>query len=531
MIRCFFLSFLFLIASCQHAPLPSRQVPRLSLSSDPTTLDPRKARDLDSINLIRMLFEGLTRMGKAGETELALADRVDISEDGLRYTFHLRKSQWSNGDSLTASDFAASWKAILHPNFATDIAYQLYPIKNARRAKLGEIAIDAVGVSAQDDQTLIVDLESPLPYFLDLVSTPPFLPVHAKIAEQNPNWPLDPVSFAANGPFLLKSWKHSDRICLEKNPHFWEKKRVRLDGVDFFVASPDTALRMYEEDALDWTGSPLSLIPPDAVAALRQESRLQISPFLATYFYRVNTAPRIGGRKNPLSDPNMRRALSFALDREAIVSHILQGGQAAARSLVPPSMGLKTDGYFFDQKEEARLSLAKCEPLEEPLVISYLNNERNAAVAQAVQKQWETTLKIRTQLEAVEPKVFYARISNKEFQVAGGSWSADFNDPVNFLEVFKYKDGSTNNTAWEKSDYIDLLNRSGLCKEKSERKELLRQAEAILMEEMPIIPVYHVALNYLKRPQLEGAVLSPMGQLDLRWAYFEPAQETENKAR
>jgi oligopeptide transport system substrate-binding protein len=516
--------FLFLFSSCAKSERTEGQTAKLSVTTDPKMLDPRRARDLDSITLLHMLFEGLTRTSKDGKTELALAENVEISEDGLRYLFHLRKSLWSNGLPLTADDFSTSWKAILDPKFCSDIAYQLYPIKNARLAKLGEIELETVGVQALDDHTLAVELEQPLPYFLELLSMPSFFPVPINIVSQNVDWNLSPEKFVSNGPFSLQNWKHSDQLTLMKNDHYWEADSVKLSSIDFLVAPPDTALQMYEEGKLDWTGSPLSIIPTDAVRNLKKSNRLEISPFLATYFFRVNISSLIDGKANPLACPNIRRSLAFALDRNGIVNHILQGGQKAARSLVPPEMGLSVDGYFVEKQAELDVSL------DEPITISYSNtDERNAAVAQAVQTQWEKALGIKVQLEAVEPKVFYQRVSKKEYQIAAGSWTADFNDPVNFLEVFKYKNESTNNTGWENLEYIDLLNRSSVCKSKEERNQLLRKAEEILMEEMPIIPVFHYALNYIRNPQFSGVALSPMGQLDLRWAYFEPSMERGEK--
>ena len=519
----------FFALACQSRPAQNKTSVHLSLTADPTSLDPRRARDLDSVNVLRMLFEGLTRMGKDGKTELGLAEQVEISDDALHYTFHLRKARWSNGDGGSAFDFEKAWKTILDPEFATDIAHQLYPIKNARLAKLGQVERDMIGVKAENEETLVVELEIPCPYFLKLLSMSCFLPVHARTAEEFPNWFLELDHFVSNGPFILNSWEHSNRLSLTKNDQFWEKHSVHLDAIDIFVVSADTALRMYEEGSLDWAGSPLSLIPPDAIAKLKREERLQSSPFLATSFYRMNTTDVLGGQKNSLSNSDVRRALSLALDRQAIVTHILQGKEVCARSLTPPSMELKTDGYFSEDLEEAKRILTAYGPIE-PITISYSNNERNAAIAQAIQNTWQSKLGITIILEAVEPKVYFQRISNKQYQIAAGSWSADFDDPINFLELFKYRDCGTNNTNWENEEYIDLLNRSGLCNSKEERIALLREAECILMREMPIIPIYHFSLNYLKTKELEDAILSPMGQLDFRFAYFH-SQEQEKMVR
>ncbi len=528
----FFVLFLVLLMGCQKHPSPTQlQTLRINIGSDPQTLDPRKARDLTAVTLMHMLFEGLTRVSKEGSLEMALAREVEISENGTQYLFHLRKSFWSNGDPVTAFDFAESWKTILDPQFPSDLAYQLYSIKNARKAKLGEMDLEQVGIQTPDPNTLIVELEQPIPYFLELLAMTSFLPIPHKMDMANPNWANLPETYVCNGPFLLESWKHSDQIRVVKNPRYWQTKNVSLNGIDLLMMPGDTEMRMFEEGKLDWAGSPLSTIPVDAVRSLRASQKLHINPFSATYFYRVNTAEKFKEKKNPLSNALFRKALAFCLNRKGITEHILQGGQIPAKSLVPPEMGLSDKGYFHDDNRQRAHALLIDALLEldltietlEPIKISYSSSERNAAISQAIQKQWEEGLGIRVELEAVEPKTYFQRISQKEFQLAAGSWTADFNDPINFLEVFKYKDASTNNTQWESAKYIDLLNRSALCRDSEERKGLLREAELILMEQMPIIPVFHFALNYLERDGLEDVALSPLGQIDFRWAHFNPS--------
>lgn len=496
--RILLIVLLFLV-SCQKSEIfREDQTLRINIGVDPQTLDPRKARDLTSITLVHMLFEGLTRASLSGETELAIAEKIET--DGLQYRFTLRKSFWSNGDPLTSFDFAESWRNILDPEFPTDNAYQLYGIKNAKKAKLGELSLSEVGISTPDAQTLIVELEYPIPYFLELISMPPFFPTHQD---------------AFNGPFKLVQWKHADLIETEKNPNYWQSSDVKLSKIELFMMGNDTEMQMCQEGKLHWAGSPLSTIHADAIQSLKAEGKLSVSPFLATCFFRVNTAKTAQGKKNPLNSPSLRRALASALDRKAITEHILQGGHLPAYALTPPAMGLESHRYF----EETSTKLS--ESLEEPICISYASSERNAAIAQAVQKQWEKHLGIKVELEAVEPKTYFQRISNKEYQLAIGSWTADFNDPINFLEVFKYNSATTNNTNWENREYIDLLERSAFCLDENERKEVLRKAETILMEEMPIIPIFHFALNHLHADGLEEVALSPLGKIDFRWAHFK----------
>lgn len=525
--RIFFI-FLVLLAGCKNSSsLSNGQCIRINIGADPQTLDPRKARDLTSITLMNMFFEGLMRNSKKGELEPALAESVEVSSDGLQYRFHLRKSFWSNGDPVTSFDFAESWRSVLDPQFPSDIAYQLYGIKNAKKAKQGEISLSEVGILTPDAQTLIVDLENPIPYFLQLVSMSSFFPVSHKIASGNSNWSCDPATYVCNGPFLLKKWKHSDVIEAVKNQKYWQEEQVHLAKIDLFMMSPDTEIQMFEEKNLDWAGSPLSTIPVDAIQHLKEKEGLFISPFFGTYFFRVNTSETIQGKKNALSCPSFRRALALSLNREAITKNVLQGGKIPARGLVPPEMNLSEKGYFQDDVSQARslltdallkldLTLDKLEPTR----LSFASSERNALIAQAVQKQWEDALGIRIELEAVEPKTYFKMNANKEFQLAAGSWTADFNDPINFLEVFKFKEASTNNTNWENSKYTDLLNQSAFCRNAEERSGLLREAEEVLMEQMPIIPIFQYTLNYLQNPDLEDVVLSPLGKIDFRWAHI-----------
>ncbi len=533
MIR-FFCLFLLCLSGCQKTPpVLQQQSLRVNIGSDPQTLDPRKARDLTAITLIRMFFEGLTRHGKSGALEMALAKDVEISKDGTEYTFHLRKSFWSNGVELTSFDFAESWKMILSPQFPTDIAYQLYVIKNARKAKLGEVDIQQVGIQTPDAHTLVVVLEQPIPYFLQLVSMTSFFPIPHETIKENPNWALQPEGYVCNGPFIPKSWKHCDQMRVVKNVQYWQSQDVGLRELDLFMMSSDTELRMFEEGKLDWAGSPLSTIPADAVCELKRSEKFHASPFSATYFFRVNTAEKVKDKINVLSNAQFRKALSYCLNRKEITEHILQGGQTPAKGLTPPTMGLSDEGYFSDANPMLARSLLENALLEldlkkenlEPIKLSYKSDERNAAIAQAIQKQWETALQLRVELDAIEPKTFFQRISQKEFQLAAGSWTADFDDPINFLEVFKYKDASTNNTNWESAKYVELLNSSALCRNLEERKKLLCEAEQILMEQMPIIPVFHYALNYLQCEGLEEVALSPLGQIDFRWAHLEDCKE------
>ncbi len=502
------------LAGCHKTVETEPKNLRINIGSDPETLDVRKARRLQSLTLCRMLFEGLTRISKEGRVELAIADRVEISEDGLQYRFFLKPTCWSNGDKLLASDFVEAWKTILDPQYPTDISYQLYCIKNAKKVKSRQLPADTLGVSSLSENLLLVELEQPTPYFLELCATVPFFPIPNAIVHQNSDWVHHPESFVGNGPFVLKEWKHADFIKVIKNNKYWDASAVKLDLIELVMVSPDTEIRLFEENQLHWAGSPLSLIPSDAVDLLKTQGQLRISPFSGTYFLQVNV------NDPALQSPAVRNALARAIDRESIAIHLLQGGQIAARRLVPKEMGLSNADYFSDECGKAKALLVD-EPKIQPVTISFCISDRNLAIAQAIQQQWKVNLGLQVILNPLEDKVFFEKLKKKEFQIAVGSWIADFNDPINFLEVFKFKDASTNNTGWESGKYIDLLERSAVCRDLEERKNLMRRAEEVLMAEMPVIPIFQYAINYLQNAHVKDVALSSIGLIDFRWAQIE----------
>lgn len=523
-IRLGLILFLSFFGGCsQHSPTKTSCF-RMNLWIDPATLDPRKARDINAITTCRMLFEGLTRVGKDGKPELAVAKSVEVSNDGLEYVFHLRDTSWSDGSPVTAHHFAESWKTALRPDFPTDVAYQLYVIQNAQDIKQGLKKAEELAVSTPDPLTLIVRLEKPTPYFLEACSMPVFFPVSGITSE---DWGTKIETLIFNGPFILKTWDHNSEIRLQKNPTYWEKDQVHLQEVSLVMVASDTEIQMFEEGELDFAGGLLSRIPMDAVEHLQETGQLKKNPVSGTRFVRINTSEKIGNTPNILSTIAFRKALSYAIDRAAITQHVLHGTKPPAHSLVPPEMELHYPS--FDQpKEMAPLFLQDAlETMGQtvsslpPLVLSFIDMELNRALAQVIQQQWEEALGIRVELQALELKVFYQKLREKEFQVVLGSWIADFNDPINFLEVFKFKNGGSNNTNWENEKYIALLNQSAICRDQAERRSILGEAEKILMAEMPIIPLYHEAMSFLQREEVREVAISPIGHVDLRWTRRE----------
>ncbi|MFC2049227.1 peptide ABC transporter substrate-binding protein [Chlamydiota bacterium] len=529
------ISLILLLAACascgKQAPkTSSEQVLRLNLSDDPVALDPRVVRSLKDLTVVKQLFEGLMRLDAQGIPQLALAQSVDISEDLLTYTFHLREAQWSNGDPVTAQDLRYAWMTALDPSFACDYSYMLYPIKNAQKVRQGLCTPEELGVSVVDDKTLVVELQIPTPYFLELTAFPTLFPVHHKIAVTYPLW-SSPASdhFVCNGPFCLGGWATQAEISLTKNPTYWDQQSVSLDRITFSVISDNnTECQLFETNELDWLGQPISnSIAPELLGKMKLEGKLASYDIAGTLWFKFNTA------KDPFDNLNIRKAFSYAVNRADIITHILQGNQTAATGPLPPCMAVNTAPYFTDGDTTTAQSLFEKGLAEKGLtretfptvVLTYAPNERTNKIVQLVQQQWYKALGVKIELQALERQVYERNAKRGLYQVGVGQWIADFNDPLAFLEIFKFKIDpevatGMNDTGWQDATYISLLDASLSERDPQARQALLRQAETILMEAMPIAPLYHYAFDYVKKPYVQDVVLSPLGIADFKTTHL-----------
>jgi oligopeptide transport system substrate-binding protein len=513
MIRFFLVFFLTSLTGCFLSPKEKKetqkQVLRINIGDEPQILDPRRARSLNDIALLRHLFEGLTRKNPQNKIELALAKDVQISDDGRSYRFTLIKSYWSNEDLLTAYDFAYAWHKVLDPKFPSDMAHQMYLIKNAQAVKEGKLPSSELGVRVLSDTELEVELEHPAPYFLELLSFPLFFPVHRQLDTQNPNWCWQDTTYISNGPFILAKWDHRSLVRLHKNPLYWDSSSVFLSEVLAYMLSEEAELRLFEKGDIDWAGSPLSTLPIDSLNHLKGADYFMDKEFLGTYLVRIQT------QKPPFNNVLVRRGFALAINRNEITSHITQGNQVAATGLVPIGLGLQDNPYFLDADLEKAKSLLQQDFPKVRLL--YRADEKNHVLAQALQQQWAKALGVEVELEAVESKIYFDRISKGDYQLATGSWIADFEDPINFLEIFKYKTGGSNNTGWEDAHYIQLLNSANKTADNKQRRVLLKQAEQILIDHMPIIPIFYYRMLYLNR-NIDQVALSSTGGIDFKWA-------------
>lgn len=499
---------------------------RFSVGTEPETLDPRKSTGIPESTVQAQVFEGLTTFGADNKPFPAMAERWEISPDGLRYKFFLRPGvKWSNGDPVTAYDFEYAWKTTLSPELGAKYSYQLFYLKNGEAYNKGLTTADQVGVKALDDRTLEVVLEKPTAYFLSLTSFHTLYPVPRRIVEANPKWAAEPKTLIGNGPFKITNWVHNSRIELVKNEHYWDNAKVKMPKLDFILTeSSSTEIAMFENNQIDMGEN----APPAEYPRLKKEGRLQISPYLGTYFFSFNV------EKAPLDNPKIRQALSLAINRQAIISNVVKGEQQVALAWVPPGLADSSPGsdfrsvggdFFADANiEKAKNLLAEAGYPEgnglPTIELIYNTHDVHKAIAEAVQEMWRKNLGINVRLANQEWKVFINTRSKGAYQIARHGWIGDYADPMTFLDMFET--GSGNNDSQYKNPRYDTLIRLAKSTGNQEiRMKAMHEAERLLMDDAVIIPLYFYTRVTLVKPNVKGYQRSVLGHIYFKEAYLE----------
>jgi oligopeptide transport system substrate-binding protein len=500
--------------------------------TEPQSLDPHIATGVPEHHIISSLMEGLVyKDGETLEPRPGVAKSWDISADGRVYTFYLRQdARWSNGDLHNAHDYVWSWWRALQPALGNLYAYMYFPIANAKAYYDGEINdFSQVGVKALDDYVLQVTLTEPIPYFLQLLDHYSTYPVHRATVEKfgtadqrGTRWTFE-GNIVGNGAFQLKEWKINRRITVERNPHYWNAENVRLNQVVFYpTENVTTEERMFRAGQLHYSG-----IPSDKIQAYSQsdDPSLRIQPYLGVYFYRLNVD------KPQLSDKRVRRALGMTINRDQLVSQITKGGQIPAYAITPPgTMGYYPESDLAFDPEGAKKLLAEAGypngegfPTTE---ILYNTSEGHRKIAVALQQMWKKHLNIDVILLNQEWKVYLDTVSNHHYEIARAGWIGDYVDPNNFLDMFLCN-GGNNRTHWCNPKYDQIiLQQVPKAQTHQQRLELFQQAENILLDEMPVIPIYIYTSNNLVHPTVKNFGRNILNQANYREMYLEP-QKTE----
>jgi oligopeptide transport system substrate-binding protein len=478
--------------------------------AEPMSLDPHLVTGVPENKIISALIEGLIAYHPTDddEPEPGVAEAWEHNEDYSVWRFRLRdNARWTNGDPVTAGDFVYSWQRMLSPALGSQYAEMLYVIRNAEAFHQGRIRdFGQVGVKALDDRTLEVTLAGSTPHFLPMLKHYSFYPVnpraveqHGGMTERQNRWSTV-ENYVGNGPFRLAQWTTNQIIRVEKNPQYWDADRVRLNEIHFFpienVNSEETAFRA---GRLHVTNT----VSPDRIPTYRQSmaDQLRIDPYLGTYFLRLNV------NRAPFNDPRVREALNLAVDRQLIVDRVAQGGQRPASGFVPAGLDEyePMDRVRFNP-ERARQLLAEAGfpggrgfPRKEILINT---SEAHRKIAEAVQAMWREHLGIDVGIYNQEWKVYLDSQSNLDYDIARAGWIGDYPHPMTFLEIFTTGNGN-NDTGWSNPRY-DALIRQAQAGSPEDRLRLLREAETILMTELPVVPLYWYTRTYLLDPRVQG---------------------------
>lgn len=495
--------------------------------AEPGTLDPHKAQGVPAANILRDLYEGLVSERPDGTLEPGGAESWEISDDRTVYTFHLREDAvWSNGEPVTAEDYAYGLRRTVDPATGSVYASILAPIENAQAIIAGDKPPDALGVEAVDDYTLRIRLKAPTPYLLGLLTHSTTYPVYRPAVEEHGDQFTRPGNAVTNGAYTIEEWVVASRIVLEANPDYWDAGNVGVQRVEYYPIE-DTAseLKRYQAGGLDWTGS----VPIPELDKIRRQlpDQLHTHPSLSNYYYGLNVT------RPPFKDaPKLRRALSLAIDREIIVEKITRGDEIPAYGWVPPAVsdyqGPKL-GYA-DWPREKRLEEARRlyreagysedEPLE--VEIRYNTLEAHKKIASTIANMWKQALGADVTLINEEWKVFLQNVSERQVtEVYRAGWVGDYDDPYTFLELLHSEFG-INGAGYDNPRYDELLEKASRTPGGEERRQLLREAEAILLADHPVIPIFFGTSKALIKPYVKGYVGNPMGHYYSKDIRIEP---------
>ena len=502
----------------------SDNILRLNNENEPTSLDSTKAFDNVSYNILNNLMEGLTRLGDTHEPEEATAESWEVSDDGLTYTFTIREdANWSNGEPVTANDFEFAWKRLADPETAADAAFLTDLIEGASAYNSGEGSADDMAVSAVDDKTLEVTLNSPQAYFLSIISNPAFFPVHQATVEEDDSWAAEADTFVGNGPFALTGWNHNSNLTMDKNEEYWDVDSVQLDGVVWeMVSDRNTEYQMFETGDLH-----TSSIPTELAEQLIADGDVHFEDQSGTYFYRFNV------EMEPFQNEKIRKAFSMAVDQQEIVDYVTKRNENAAHGFVANGFPEPSGEDFRDvggdllsfDPEEANSLLE--EGMEEEgyselpdITLSYNTSDEHKLIAEVLQDMFKTNLDVDVTLANTEWNVFLEAQQNLEMQFSRSSFIADFADPINYLESF-VTGSSMNRTGWSNDEYDDLIAAAKSEADEQTRFEMMHQAEEILMKEAPIFPIYFYNQPLLQADEVSGIIRHPVGYIELKWASIQ----------
>ena len=500
----------------------------VQIGPDPETVDPALNSASDGGNMILHAFECLLTVGQDGNLQPGQAETWETSEDGLTWTFHLRDGlKWSDGSALTANDFVYSWKRVCDPTVAAPYAETvLGMVKGYDEAIAGNT--DALAVTATDDKTLVVELNAPCSFFGSLAAFATLSPVQQATIEKNGDaWATAPETYVSNGPFNMTEWVPGSHIIFTKNANYWNADAIKLGSIKFvLMEDSNAAYSAYQ------TGEVLLIkdVPTEEIPSLKDNSEFHVEPIIGTYYLSLNT------EREPFNNPDVRKALSLAIDREYVAGTLMQGTYSPASNFMGPGW-IDTDGkefmananggevYIDTSNHAANLEQAKQLLADAGYAngegfpaITYTTNDSgyHKVVAEYLQQAY-AELGINLQVNVVEWSSFTPMRRNGEYDIARNGWVGDYTDASNMLDLL-YSTNGNNDGKYNNADYDAAMELSRTTTDAAERSQALHTAEDILMEEAACIPVAYYNDFWLQSPKITGIWHSATGYWYMMYA-------------
>ena len=509
-----------------------KKILTIQLGPDVESIDPALNSAVDGANYILFAFDNLLKMDKDGKVVPGLAEKYEVSDDQLTWTFHLRDGlKWSDGSALTADDFVYSWQRLVDPNVAAPYAQTVlgmvegYDDAIGRPDADGNTTVDPdptkLKVEAPDEKTLIVHMAKPTPYFDKLAAFVSLSPVKKDVVEANPDgWSIDPKTYISTGPFKLTGWEPGIYLMFEKNENYWDADSIKLDGIKCLLMQDQNAtFSAYESgDALM-----IKDVPTQEITTLKERSDFHIDPILGTYYLDLNTT------LDEFKDPKVREALSLALDRKYISETITAGTYTPASGFV--SEGVTdwdgsawqdniTDKSAYINIDDHAGNLAKAKELLKEagyengvglpeMVYSTNDASYHKKIAEYLQQAWGE-LGLKVQVNIVEWKSFTPQRRSGNYQIARDGWVMDYNDPSNILELALTGNGN-NNAKYSNPEFDALMSKAATEKDPQTRFGYLHQAEDFIMKDTAMVPLLYYNDFYLQSDKITGSWHSPDG--------------------
>lgn len=527
----FFIFLIFLlIISCTKETKKIKDELTVNLGYELQSIDPAINDETYGFIYINHAFEGLLTKDINGKIVGGSSDKWEISEDKLKYTFRIREdAKWSDGKKLTADDFVYSYRRVVDPKTASPIAYLMYYIKNAKDINMGKKQIDTLGVTAIDENTLTIELENPTLYFEDILASGGcYVPVREDIINKyGDDWTWKPESYIGNGAYKMTERKPDELIAFELNTNYWDYKNQVAKKINFvLIADEYISLNAVRTGDVDFS---INAPPIGEIESLIKENLMAVSDIIGVYYLDLNN------KDKTLSDKRVRKALSLAIDRNYIVSNIGHGKLIAAESFVPPVVkGLEksfreessnfiiANNYSNNIIEAKRLLAEAGYPNGEnfPILEVKVSSGFYTTVLEAIQEMWKNNLNIDVVVRTEESKITLPFRQSGKYQIARTSWTGDYNDPLTMLQIMT-SESDINYSGFSNERYDYLINFATTSTNEKDRMEALKEAEAILFEEMPIIPFIYRTDFLVVNPKLKNYIDDPLGRYRFNYAYIE----------